>query len=393
LVCRSVLVLLAACQPDAGDKRLDIVGQRFDMSTGSRTDAGVGPQDARPPDPDVPLVIDPPGRVVLATYNVYNLFDLTDNPRIDEGEFTPRAGVWDAAKLAERLRLMAQVFEHVGADIVVVNEIETRDILEQLRDAIRSHGGPEYPHVAHVEGRGGRGIDVGLLSRFPVVREVSRPINRRHMCQGQDGPVELDGSQPEARPILQADLDLDGDREADLTVLGVHWKAKGRSFPCADAEHRLRSGLQMREVFDMLRAEGTSVVAMGDFNTFEFEPPLRDAMDARLDLGAVGPGDIYNAWGGADGVEEGRDRNSNQWNDRGNSSYNFSNDWTRLDHILLSGDLRPGGESRWQVIPGSIGSAVLDAMLDDRGRPQAWRANRGGYSDHLPVRVELRYAE
>ena len=344
--------------------------------------------------PDVPLVIEPAERVVLATYNVYNLFDLVDDPRIDEGEFTPRPGVWDAAKLATRLGLLATVFEVLDADIVMVNEVENLEIFEQLRDAIRASGGPAYPHLHLVEGRGGRGIDVGLLSRFPIVRAVSRPINRQHMCQGEDGPLELDGSTPEARPILQADIDLDGDRQADLAVLGVHWKAKGRSFPCVDAEHRLRSGLQMGEVFGMLRAEGLSVVAMGDFNTFEFEPPLRDAVGARLDITAVGPDDVYNTWGGADGVEEGRTNNSNRWNNRSNSSYNFFDDWTRLDHILVSGDMRPGGEARWQVIPRSVGSMAFEAMLDGQGEPREWRSDQNaGYSDHLPVRVELRFAE
>ena len=374
---------------------MDVVGeQRFDMSVQAGEDAAVTPPaDTAVPEPDVPLVVDPAARVVLATYNLYNLFDLVDDPRIDEDEFTPRPGVWDAAKLAERLRLMSEVFEHIDADIVVVNEIETREILEQLRDAITAHGGPEYPYIAHAVGTGGRGIDVGLLSRFRVVGEASRPINRRHRCQGEDGEVELDGSMPEARPILQADIDLDGDRQADLAVLGGHWKAKGRSWPCEDDEHRLRSGLQLRDVFDMLIAEGRSVVAMGDFNTHEFEPPLRDAVAARLDLGAVGPTDVYNTWGGAEGVQEGRNSNSNRWNNRDNSSYNFFDEWTRLDHILVSGDMRPGGESRWQVIPGSVRTAFFDAMLDRDGEPKEWRTSRPGYSDHLPVRVELRYAE
>ncbi len=398
--CPAHLLLLAtlgltACQPESTGKRIDVVGeQRFDLNVSKSDDSAVDPPvDAAVPEPDVPLVVDPADRVVLATYNVYNFFDLVDDPRIDEDPFTPRPGVWDAAKLAERMRLTSAVFEHLNADVVMVNEIENRETLEALRDAIAAHGGPEYPYIAHVEGRGGRGIDVGLLSRFRVVREVSRPISWPHRCQGEDGEVELDGSMPEARPMLQADIDLDGDRVADLVVLGHHWKAKGRSWPCEDDEHRLRSGLQLRDVFETLMAEGQSVVAMGDFNAHEFEPPLRDAVQAKLDLGSVGPGDVYNTWGGADGVEEGRNSNSNRWNNRDNSSYNFFDEWTRLDHILVSGDMRPGGEARWQVIPGSVRTAFFDAMLDRDGEPKEWRANRAGYSDHLPVRVDLRYAE
>ncbi len=378
------VALLVGCQDQPTGKRLTIPGVEL-VDVGRPLDAAVDaaiPDAAREPG-------EPPQRVVLGTYNVYNLFDLTDDPATDEQEFTPRAGVWDAGRQAERLRLTGQVFASLGADIVVVNEIETREVLELLADAIRAAGGPTYPYLAHVVGRGGRGLDVGLLSRYPVLRELSRPISMEHQCRGEDGPVTLDGSQPEARPMLQADIDLDDDGAADLIVLGNHWKAKGRSWPCSDAEHQLRSGRQLGQVFGMLQGDGIPVVAMGDFNVFEFEPPLKDAVGARLDLSAVGPGDVYNTWGGA-GVEEWRG-NSNQWNDADNSSYEFDGGWTRLDHILVDGSMRPGGEARWQVVPGSIRTAHFPDMFF-RGGPNAWSAEHGGYSDHLPVRVELRYA-
>lgn len=393
----AVLLLLAAplgaCQDEPSGERLSVPG----LQPTPRYDAATPEPDAGPdaaPEPDVPP-LDPATDLVVATYNVQNLFDVVDDPGVDEGEFTPAPGGWTAGRMASRLSALARAFQTVNADIVAVNEVENRGVLLQLRDAIRDAGGPDYPYVGYANSRDPRGIDVALLSRYPVVDEgFGRPINLEHRCDGPEGPQTLDGSWPEARPILQAEIDLDGDGAGDLVALVNHWKAKGGSYPCFDEAHRLRSALQLRQVFDQLIDEDPArpVIALGDFNAHEFEPPLREALDARLSLDQIdGPNDLFNAWGDDAEVTPDRMTNSNAWNDVTNSSYNFRGNWTRLDHILLSGNLRPdGGAAPWRFVPGSVSSVHAEFLLDRDGQPRSWSfEDEDGFSDHLPVRVRL----
>lgn len=359
-------------------------------------DAGGGtPADgATPPSgPDAQVFppFDPPDELTVATYNVENLFDLVDDPSHDEGEFTPAPGVWDAPRVASRLDRLARVFHEIGADVVSVNEVENVDILTQLRDTIRQAGGPNYPYLAVANGRDPRGIKVSVMSRYPILKSFGRPINLRYTCESTEThqPVTLDGSNPEARPIFQIELNVDADPEEDLILLANHWKAKGRdSYPCADEEHRVRSGQQLRQVMLDLLAEDPhrNVMALGDFNSFEFERPLKDGVQASLDLASNA--DVFDAWGDA-GVTAAHTRNDNRWNNVTNSSYNFSGDWTRIDHLLLTPPLLSGANG-WQLERGSV-TSVHPAFALKNGKPDAWDGRDGsGFSDHLPVRLKLR---
>ena len=380
--CFGLTLCLLACVPEDSNEGPPVPFAGPDGSGGdaSVTDPG---QDAVVPDP-----FTPPRSLVIATYNVENLFDLRDDPDTDEGEFTPRAGQWDAAQLTQRLTHLSRVLIALDADVVALNELENVEVLAQLRDAIVEAGGERYPYLGHANSRDPRGIDVSLLSRYPVLFQIGRPINKAHPCLDEDGaPVTLDGSHPEARPVLQVDVNVDADPEADLTFLVNHWKAKGRtSFPCDDDEHRLRSGHFLAELVDGLRRDRplVGIIAMGDFNAFEFEAPLEQALDARLVLDPRPR--LFNAWAGG-GVTP-HDRNDNRWNNAQNSSYNFSGDWTRLDHLLLTPDL-VDGSGEWRLVPDSMGPLSAGYLLSG-GRPSSWDLETGaGYSDHLPVRLTL----
>ena len=342
------------------------------------------------PDAQGAAPFDPPQSLTIATYNVENLFDLVDDPSHDEGECTPGPATWNAGRLADRMGRMAKTFTELNADIISVNEVENEAVLGLLRDAIADAGGPHYAYMAVANSRDPRGIKPSVLSRYPITRSLGRPINRSHDCLAtEDGrPVTLDGSEPEARPIFQVEINVDADPEPDLILLANHWKAKGRtSYPCDDTEHRLRSGLQLGELMRQMAVDqpNQDVIALGDFNAFEFEPPLKDGLGGSLDLDA--DADIYNAWADA-GVTAAHQSNDNRWNSIENSSYQFSGDWTRLDHLFLMRGLLEGTNG-WRLERGSVGSFHPGYLLQG-GRPNAWESRDGsGYSDHLPVRLRL----
>lgn len=355
------------------------------------TDAG--PRDAAPPPVDV-MGFDVPDEVTIGTYNLHNLYDLVDDPQNDEGEYTPGAQ-WNAERLRQRVDELARVFLVLDADIVSVTEIESEDALDALADAIERVGGPDYAYRAISGSSTSRGIRVGALSRYPIIRSGGRPVGIEHACEGEDGPVTLDSSRPEPRPIFQFEVDLTSDGRSDLVLFGNHWKAKSSSsWPCDDDEHRIRSARQLRGVIDEFIAEDPTrpVIGLGDLNAFEFEVPVRQTMGAELDEAQVAvPGGLYNAWGDV-GVTF---ANGNRLNNATNASYNFRGDWTRLDHILMTGNMHPErGTAAWRWLPGTGGNLHENFMFDSNGRPRTWSFSTGrGFSDHLPVRMTLSRVE
>lgn len=390
--CLSLFIPLGllACDPRGSDEPSGPLPPIDAALVDSQVDAQPPPDAGPPPLDGAPFEV--PRQLTIGAYNVHNLFDLADDPNADEGEFTPGAS-WNASDYAGRVAELARVFLALNADVVAITEIESEAALTGLRDAITEAGGPDYPFVAVSLTGDGRGIRLGVLSRVPLGQKGDRPINRVHMCEGDEGPVTLDGTDPEARPIFQVELELDPSQPGGEIVLLInHWKARLDSFPCQDDQHRLRSALQLRDVVDALirQRPNVPVLALGDFNSFEFEAPLRTALGSVLDPALLEtPGDLYNFWGDS-GVEL-FNANNNSRNNVTNSSYAFRGDWTRLDHILMTANLEPdGGTAAWQRVPGSGGNLHADFLLDSRGYPLAWGdEGRRGFSDHLPVRVTL----
>lgn len=99
----------------------------------------------------------------VATFNVRNLFDDWDDP-YSEDETSP------TKPLEERERLGRTIHE-LDADILALQEVESRGCLEQFVDEFLPESG--YRYVVHYEGNDRRGIDVALLSRFPVEQTIS----------------------------------------------------------------------------------------------------------------------------------------------------------------------------------------------------------------------------
>lgn len=387
------LVALTACDPREGGSRgaAPPTLPADDAIVLDQQVSDAGPVDAAEPVDVMPF--DPPDEVIIATYNVHNLFDTVDDPAIDEQEYTP-GGRWNVERLRQRVDELARVLIALDADVITLTEVESEAVLQALAAAVERLNGAPYPHWDISATRDGRGIRIGVLSRFPIVRAGGRPIGIEHDCEGEDGPMTLDSSRPESRPIFQVEVDLSSDGVGDLVLFANHWKAKTASaWPCYDEEHRIRSARQLREVIDEFIAADSArpVIGIGDLNAFEFELPVRLTLGAELDPAQVeAPGGLFNVWGDSGVTFEA----GNRLNNATNSSYNFRGDWTRLDHILLTGNMHPErGSADWRWVPGTGGNIHENFMFNGNGRPRQWSFSDGrGFSDHLPVRVTLRRA-
>lgn len=196
------------------------------------------------------------GTVTVATYNVLNLFDDHDDPyREDEG--TPK-------KPDDQLRCLAGSIRSVNADVLCVEEVENRDVLESFARTMLMDMG--YRDVVSFESNDVRGIECGVLSRFPV-----GPVTSHRFRDFDDG---AGGKARFRRDLLQVRIEPPGCTPFDVFV--VHLKSKR-----GDAESSLKDRMSEAHAIqsvlgDMLKRDPSArFLICGDFNDTWDSQPLK----------------------------------------------------------------------------------------------------------------------
>jgi len=308
---------LAACPPDATP------GPRFYPPDAATSDAsGDGSK------PDLPPQLTDQ-TVTIATWNVYRYFDTTcDSGACSPGDYEELSSDWF---FGHRADAMASSIRGFGADIIVLQEVETQTCLE----AIRTRLGPDFS-IAELGEIGTPGsVDVGVVSRGTLL-EV-----RTHRYKPL---TTLSGTQTTfARELLEVHLDLDGWR---VVVFAAHFKSKRND----DSERRLAEATAARAAAEATAAEfpDAMVVLGGDLNDIPGSEPLLALEDNQglLRVAAEIPGG-------------------------GDWTYSLGATTQAIDHLYLV----PGGSG--VHVPGS--SAVI-RTIGDLGLSQ---------SDHAPLRAQF----
>jgi Endonuclease/Exonuclease/phosphatase family len=296
--------------------------------------------------------------LTLLWWNLYNLHDDIDDPRINDIVKTTAAYHRD-------LREVADIVDRVtpAPDLIGCAEVENHQVMRDLAEEI--HWRPSHLNYRcdqHIESRDPRGIDVGALVRsVPTIAQVKvTPI----------WPNDMDA----VRPMVRIDLLMDGVQP--LTVVFIHGKSR-RSGP-SDAEDpmpgsrlRMSYGRALRQVAETCGAAGVPLVVMGDLNDEPTSRSLLIGANAALGRPAAGTEDfsrLYNL--SREGLGDAR----------GTCKHN--DEWLLFDQVLVNGALfapATGGIS----IEGRVRIIAEDPLLY-RGAPNRW------YSDHLPVLLTLR---
>ncbi|MEE9391466.1 MAG: endonuclease/exonuclease/phosphatase family protein [Planctomycetota bacterium] len=180
-------------------------------------------------------------RLRIASWNMLNLFDNFDEPnKPDEG--TP-------PKSFAEMQFLAKAIDDLDADILGVQEVENRAVLE----ALNAHLKRPFVYVELIEGNDHRGIDVGLLSRLPVVRAASHR------------QLDLETNHRFARdfPLFRVQI-----AKGEFIEVGVlHLKSKRGKASESNAWRRAEADGIRRIVARQRKLEPkVPVVIMGDFN-------------------------------------------------------------------------------------------------------------------------------
>lgn len=231
-------------------------------------DAGLEQQDAGVvADAGVPL---PPTTFKVVTWNVENLFDEQNDPNTDDTVET-------RATVEARLDEIAKVLESLGPpEIIALQEVENAALLRRLANRLS----PNLNTVL-IDGNDPRGIDVGLITRFPVKRQNS------HATENVYDLSEPGKYYRYARDCLEVHLDVEG---RPVVMLVNHLVSKAS--PGSDAKRRAEAA-KTRDIADYLRGEdpNRAVIIAGDMNDTPDSPPLKQFTRTPefVDIGASTP--------------------------------------------------------------------------------------------------------
>ena len=193
----------------------------------------------------------------IATFNVQNLRlrgDRLDGARDADD---PR----DTGAAARRLdpldrRLTAEIVALVDADVLAMQEVFDQTTLDHFHDhVLLPLGVAPYPDRLCLPGNDGRGLDLALMSRRPVIAARSHAaVTPRALGLAADRPD---------RPLFRRDalqVDLGG-----LTLWVVHFKAPGPDRAAAARVRRLEAAALCRLV-SRAHGPGEMWLVAGDLN-------------------------------------------------------------------------------------------------------------------------------
>lgn len=295
--------------------------------------------------------------VRLATYNVANLYDDRDDPKLT-GQYEDMNSVKPRAELDG----LAAAIRAIDADVLLVEELESQEVLTWFRDTYLSHMG--YTTAISLDAGDPRGIEQGVLSRFPVVEPtvwLQMPLKGEHPKGADDAP---EGSpitfhrSPFRVDVIVPSGARGNPRDYSFTVFAIHAKSGRNSAYWREAE---AAGTVQLIQQAMVEDPSRNVVVLGDFNAVQSDASFHTFVSSGLI-------DLY-----ADRRPE----------DPATTTHESGRS---IDHILVNAAMMP------EVIRDSrfvFGTPARPKGVDYRTYP----APKGYGSDHYPVAVDIRPME
>ncbi len=306
----------------------------------------------------------------IAFYNLENLFDLRDDPLTMDDDFT-EGGMrsWSNARLQNKLNKLARTISHLGIQsagdvpvLIGVAEVENSAVLKYLL------GMQPLQHVPYAsvqyDSPDERGIDTALIyhpEHFEVI--FSQPL-----LLDVKNP---DGQRDTTRDILYVHGKLHGE---EMNIFVNHWPS--RRDGDVQTEHKRLVAVKTLEDFMgsiEKKVAKPNYIVMGDFN----DGPESASIQLLLRLK-----NLYNPM------------QKLLTPDRESAYYGKA--WALFDQIMISEplmDLRKGSHSfaHANIFDDKFLSEFKGRYAGNPFRTYGGRKYLGGYSDHFPVYIQVRY--
>lgn len=306
----------------------------------------------------------------VVSYNVENLFDTVDDPKVPDEEFLPESEKkWDNEKYLKKLNDLAKVISEVNPletpEIIGLIEVENRTVLEDLLQSapLKEH---EYG-IIHEESPDYRGIDVALIYRkdaFTKIMHETLPV------------VFPDDPEFKTRDILHVVGKI---RNKTVHVFVNHWPSRIGGEEKTEPKRILAASVLKHRVDQLLEVDPKAhIIIMGDMND---EPANKSLLET---IGAKSPdsgGQLVNIM--------------MQDDTAGLGTYFYSGNWNMLDNLVVSGEMINGKQIRVWNQKGFIYSndwMIFTNKNGDKTPNRSYVGSKyvGGVSDHFPVYFKMK---
>lgn len=309
----------------------------------------------------------------LAFYNVENLFDYFDDSTTLDDDFTPRGGnYWTKRRYQDKQNKLAKTITALGGweapALIGLCEIENRFVLTTLTQFTPLKG--QNFEIIHQDSRDRRGIDVAAIYRpdkFELLDYFYYPLKF---------PFD---TASRTRDILHVIGRLPN--QDTLHFFVNHWPSKfGGEFE-TQPKRMFAATFIRSKVDSILRVDSSAnIVITGDFNDEPFEESMVTGLNIKTEIKNTGPIELFNLMYPIRYLT---------------GTHSFQNKWGILDQFIVNGNLLNDRNSTY--IKGNTAQIYNMDFLIMEGATGATRPNRtyqgpaykGGYSDHLPIILDL----
>jgi predicted extracellular nuclease len=310
--------------------------------------------------------------LTVVFYNVENLFDTVDDPRVNDNDFMPDGkNEWTTERYLRKLQDLSSVLSETGGRnlpfLIGLCEVENRTVVEDLAISGKLKRG-RY-QVVHQDSPDARGIDVALMYRpdeFSVSAYYAVPV------------MLPDRSGLSTRDILYVKGNTKQGEELHIFV--NHWPSRAGGLQQTEA-NRIAAAEVLRGKTDSLFSinPDVKIIIMGDLNDTPDNKSLREV------LGAVHP-EKHNHPSLVNLMYPSHHN--------GEGSYNYRGSWDMLDNIIVSSALLRTDGLRVENNQGYIFQRDWMTYTNPQGQQAPNRTYVGpryvgGISDHFPVYIRL----
>ena len=322
-----------------------------------------------------PIAGQSPNRFRIMFYNVENLFDTEDDPNTNDDEYVAggQRG-WSEYRLRTKwsniFKVMAAVGQGSLPDIVGFCEVENRYVLEQLlnQTPLKYHG---Y-EIIHRDSRDSRGIDVAMLYR----KDKYWPLEEHFIA------VQFTNSDRLSRDILYSKGLLPNNDTLHIFI--NHWPSK---FGGAMATRPLRDDVArtLKTITDSIQQSNPQalIVITGDFNTNPDDEPIVRTLGAAL----------FNDTANAKLVN----LTTAIYPSKYLGTLKFQGIWDCIDQFIITKPFINSSKGKTKTSEEHIHIGYYDFLLENDETYLGKKPFRtyigfkynGGYSDHLPIYLDL----
>lgn len=311
--------------------------------------------------------------VGIGFYNLENLFDTDDDPKILDEEYLPDgAKAWTLEKYNEKSANMAFVISEIGTEhvkqglsLLGVAEVENRKVLEDLvaQPILKDRN---Y-QIIHYDSPDFRGIDVALL------------YNPSHFTPLEHQAIDVVVYNGEKRRRTRDVLYVKGLLETDTVhVLVNHWPSRGGG-PVTVKQRNDVAALN-RSVVDSINqvVPGSKIIVMGDLNDDPTSESIKKHIRATGKIKDAKKTGMFNPF--------------EEMYRRGQGTLAYRDSWSLFDQIIISEGFTNKDAPGYYYFKANIFNKQY--LVQKKGQYKGYPFRtfsgdeyQGGYSDHFPTYI------